>query len=126
MLWEVSITNAPACFQCSQTCGISERRRTASCEWLRGGLAPTAECAADEARPSTRMQCEGPPCPAPPAWGTLPLIQVAGARGGRHATGRHGDDFCEDTSKFCSLVKSHGLCAADKYREQCCRTCTRG
>ena len=116
------------CVQCSQTCGASERRRTVSCEWLRGGLAPAAECEAEEARPSVRMQCEGPPCPAvPPAWGTLPLIHVAGARGGRHAAGSDGDPFCEDTSKFCTLlVKSPGLCAADNYREQCCRTCTRG
>ena len=43
------------------------------------------------------------------------------------AAGSDGDPFCEDTSKFCTLlVKSPGLCAADNYREQCCRTCTRG
>ena len=36
------------CVQCSQTCGASERRRTVSCEWLRGGLAPAAECEAED------------------------------------------------------------------------------
>ena len=46
--------------------------RSVSCEWLRGGLAPSQECGND-ARPASTINCFGPPCrsscnpPSPPS-----------------------------------------------------------
>jgi len=102
--------------QCSKTCGVSSRRRSVSCEWLRGGPAPAEECGANP-RPSARMECQAPPCTSD--WETLPVIQV----GGRD--GRETGSPCLDTSKFCPVVKAHELCGSRVYSEQCCKTCSR-
>ena len=105
-------------FQCSKTCGKSERRRSVSCEWLRGGHAPTAECG-DATRPASLMACEAPAC-----WSALPVIKTSGGGGPRD--GRDTDSApCQDTSKFCPVVRSYNMCHTDQYRQQCCRTCSR-
>ena len=100
--------------QCSKTCGRSDRRRSVSCEWLRGGHAPSHEC--EENRPSSLMACEAPPCES---WDPLPVIQVAGR------DGRETGSPCQDTSKFCPVIKSYNMCNSSKYSEQCCKTCSR-
>ncbi|XP_023324183.1 ADAMTS-like protein 1 [Eurytemora carolleeae] len=102
------------CSPCSKTCGRSDRRRSVSCEWLRGGHAPSHEC--EENRPTSLMACEAPPCES---WDPLPVIQVAGR------DGRETGSPCQDTSKFCPVIKSYNMCNSSKYSEQCCKTCSR-
>ena len=86
-----------------------------SCEWLAGGIAPAHECAAQESRPAATIQCFGPPCRR--ARGPQPSIQARPSRDGREAAP------CQDTSKFCGLVRRGSMCRAERLREQCCWTC---
>ena len=55
------------------------------------------------------------------------LSQETGAeRGmlGAERDGRETKSPCEDTSKFCPIVKSYNMCDKEKYLEQCCRSCS--
>lgn len=109
---------------CSQTCGEGERRRSVSCEWLKGGLAPSVECSHEE-RPSSFISCFKDACRV--TWpeniffqleeGPEPSIEVSPLRDGRETIP------CQDTSKFCGLIKTYKLCSSEKFREQCCLTC---
>lgn len=105
--------------QCSTTCGGGTHHRSVSCEWLRGGLAPSAECG-EESRPAESITCFGPPCRE--LWpGDLPPLQpeivVSPLRDGRETSP------CQDTSKFCGLIKTYKMCEESKFQEQCCQTC---
>jgi len=104
--------------QCSATCEGGSQQRSVSCEWLRGGLAPSQECGND-ARPASTINCFGPPCRS--LWSddleAQPEIVVSASRDGRETSP------CQDTSKFCGLIKTYKMCEGEKFKEQCCLTC---
>ena len=47
--------------QCSRTCDKGRRRRTVTCEWLKGGSAPMSECGTEE-KPLGVIDCYNPVC----------------------------------------------------------------
>jgi len=106
--------------QCSRTCDKGKRRRTVTCEWLRGGLAPESQCD-HETRPLSIIDCYNPVCHEWPNFDDTRLLEpkiiLSPARDGRETSP------CEDTSKFCGLIKSSKMCAARNLKETCCQTC---
>lgn len=107
--------------RCSVTCGGGTQQRSVSCEWLRGGLAPSQECGKD-ARPASTINCFGAPCRS--LWDesdlgfeVQPQIVVSASRDGRETSP------CQDTSKFCGLIKTYKMCEGVKFKEECCLTC---
>ena len=108
-------------FQCSKTCSKGHRRRSVSCEWLKGGLAPLSECGHEE-RPASIIDCFGPACHDWPQNIQFqserdPKIVISPFRDGRETSP------CQDTSKFCGLIKTYKMCQSEKFLEQCCQTC---
>ena len=109
------------CLQCSKTCNKGHRRRSVSCEWLKGGLAPLSECDHEE-RPVSIIDCYGPACHDWPKniefqIESDPTIVISPFRDGRETSP------CQDTSKFCGLIKTYKMCQSEKFLEQCCQTC---
>lgn len=105
--------------QCSTSCGRGRRRRTVSCEWLAGGSAPEEECGHEEP-PLNTIHCYGPVCRD--SWPDIdhvlePRIVVSPGRDGRDTSS------CQDTSKFCGLIKSRKMCHSKDMSSQCCQTC---
>ena len=107
--------------QCSKTCNKGHRRRSVSCEWLKGGLAPSLECGHEE-RPASIIDCFGPACHDLSKniefqFESNPKIVISPFRDGRETSP------CQDTSKFCGLIKTYKMCQSEKFLEQCCQTC---
>jgi len=107
--------------ECSKTCNKGHRRRSVSCEWLKGGLAPLSECGHEE-RPASIIDCFGPACHDWPQniqfqFEKDPKIVISPFRDGRETSP------CQDTSKFCGLIKTYKMCQSEKFLEQCCQTC---
>jgi len=105
--------------QCSRTCDKGRRRRTVTCEWLKGGSAPMSECGPEE-KPLGVIDCYNPVCHQWPNFNDRllePKIILSPARDGRETSP------CEDLSKFCGLLKSSKMRAAHNLKEQCCKTC---
>ena len=46
-----------------------------------------------------------------------PKIVLSPARDGRDTSS------CQDTSKFCGLIKTYKMCEGVKFKEECCLTC---
>ena len=105
----------------SKTCNEGQQRRSVSCEWLKGGLAPLSECDHEE-RPVSIIDCFGPACHDWPKniefqIESDPTIVISPFRDGRETSP------CQDTSKFCGLIKTYKMCQSEKFLEQCCQTC---
>ena len=106
-----------------------------SCEWLAGGSAPREECGHEEP-PLNTIHCYGPVCRD--SWPdidhvlgqltTRSLLSVISSHSEPRivvSPGRDGRDTssCQDTSKFCGLIKSRKMCHSKDMSSQCCQTC---
>ncbi|XP_041376065.1 A disintegrin and metalloproteinase with thrombospondin motifs 16-like isoform X2 [Gigantopelta aegis] len=87
--------------QCSVTCGKGVQARRVKCIGDAHGKMFTARGCKLRHKPITSRMCNAGPCPA----------QDAPAA-------------CEDTEKWCHLVRHHKACGRRYYRRSCCATCT--
>ena len=123
--------------KCSVTCGVGQQYRSLECVWKF-----TEDSAGDACNtksiPQTVKQCKQVSCVTTT---TTPIPVLRGMYGKNGNTIIHQllfskysylciryftitDESCKDTSKYCGLIVSFKMCHKDKYKRQCCSSCT--
>lgn len=95
--------------QCSVTCGVGQQYRSLECVWKYSSHESAGEACNSRRTPKKVKQCKEVPCVTTTSTPNPPMLK---------------DESCTDTSKYCGLIVSFDMCHKDKYKRQCCMSCT--